>query len=426
MTDWVSGDYSAATDNLKIQYTKGAFESSLLRSSRKGALSPMDQDLLRDVLYEQTLVYRKKVPDGKFGYQIEQTHAVQATGQLMGSTLSFPILCTVNLCCYWAAMEEFLKKELQPRDLPVLVNGDDILFRSSPRFYKIWLKWIEEVGFELSVGKNYVHPRFFTVNSVLHAWDHGKPRLIPYLNAGLLTGVSKLSGREAQRTVPIWDFYNAVVPMASDPVRAHKRFLHYHRDNVKAFTQDGEYSLFLDPKFGGLGFQLPAALRSSIKFTGFQRKFGTFLRGLALQPFDGQFSELKPFRGIVVAKRPSAVQRRKYHYSHFLAHRPFWPLNFDEREVLRTEAALRNAQMTSTLVDPDRPVVEIRRPDRQVLRDFRLSDQKCAKLHDLLQDEIVYVEKAPWLSSPEYLRGLHLSDEVIKVMTAAAIEPTTV
>jgi hypothetical protein len=75
----------------------------------------------------------------------------------MGSILSFPILCVVNLLCYWRAVERYWGKQVSLRKLQVLINGDDILFRANARLYAIWQEEIKEVGFELSVGKNYIH-----------------------------------------------------------------------------------------------------------------------------------------------------------------------------------------------------------------------------------------------------------------------------
>ena len=115
------------------------------------------------MLYEQLLLHYPK--DGP-------TATLQTDGQLMGSNLSFPILCVINLIGYWTTLEEYTGLRFEPNCLPVLVNGDDILFRiPKPRpddphtFYELWNKNITLFGFELSVGKNYIHDRVFTVNS---------------------------------------------------------------------------------------------------------------------------------------------------------------------------------------------------------------------------------------------------------------------
>jgi hypothetical protein len=91
-------------------------------------------------------------------------------GQLMGSILSFPVLCAINLASYWCALEEYTGCTYKKEELPCLINGDDILFKSNDAFYTVWQKWITKAGFTLSVGKNYISPHFITVNS--ESWLH--------------------------------------------------------------------------------------------------------------------------------------------------------------------------------------------------------------------------------------------------------------
>jgi hypothetical protein len=153
---WVSGDYSAATDGIKLEYTKSCFEAFLNAAELDG----VTRAILRSVLYEQIIVYNDSV-------------VMQKRGQLMGSPLSFPILCMINFLTYWRSMERYLLKSINHFEkLPVLINGDDILFGSNSVHYELWIEELKEVGFSLSIGKNYCSPKILTVNSVLF-WDHG-------------------------------------------------------------------------------------------------------------------------------------------------------------------------------------------------------------------------------------------------------------
>jgi len=362
--DWVSGDYSAATDKLKIDYTKAAFEASL----KKSRLGEEEKGFLRAVLYEQELHYPKKYEE-KGGLDPVR----QETGQLMGSTLSFPILCCVNLVCYWRTLESYLGHRVALRDLPVLVNGDDILFKTNPVFYEAWKKNISEAGFELSLGKNYVHPRFCMINSEGFLWSNDRVRPVGYLNVGLLTGQSKLGGARAALSVSsIWDYYNEVIDGANDPVRAHRRFIHYNKAQVESYTQKGMYNLFAHQALGGLGFKLVPELYDLNHFTPFQAKFGRFLEGLTSQSFTGEFSRVPPFRGIVhEAKAPRVVQRHIYHQGSFHLEDPFKPLASNERRVQSSTICLRNAVLASVYASPEKPVLVIRPPDRVILRAFR-------------------------------------------------------
>jgi hypothetical protein len=402
---WVSGDYSAATDNLKLAYTKLAFEKALCQSG----LAEEDKNSLRDVLYEQELHYPPTM--NKSG---ELDPTLQRTGQLMGSTLSFPILCAVNLVCYWMTLESFLGHSVSARSLPVLVNGDDILFRCNEEFYRMWLKNIHEVGFELSLGKNYVSKRFLTVNSTGFLWDGVTFHGCGYLNVGLLTGQSKLSGRSETQVSPIWSYYNEVIRGAVDPVRAHERFLHYNREVIDDLTQSGNYSLFLDPLYGGLGFHLDPRLETSVRqtsegprpmvrFTPFQRRFGHFLRRAAKQPFEGEFEKFRPFRGIVVPSSTKMPVRHLYHFGHFKT-RAMWgpadssgrlytPLGEGETLAMDSDRPVQSALMSFSIHSRDpEMIVSVRPPDRSTLRAFRASMEPYRGIHKLLCANLSWVE----------------------------------
>ncbi|APG77197.1 RNA-dependent RNA polymerase [Hubei narna-like virus 12] len=141
---WISGDYSAATDSFAIEASKallqGILESIDHEPTKRWAMKEISPHLL--------------VYPGSSGL----TPVLQESGQLMGSLLSFPLLCLLNDC---TAQFSGLKPD------QYLINGDDILIRAPKKFYPIWKERVQEFGLELSLGKNYVHPRFGTVNSQL-------------------------------------------------------------------------------------------------------------------------------------------------------------------------------------------------------------------------------------------------------------------
>jgi len=391
---WVSGDYSAATDNLKIFYTKMAFEESLLKARYSEDL----QDRLRAVLYEQEIVY----PDSTGIDPVEQL-----TGQLMGSTLSFPILCTVNLCAYWMSLERYLHKitgqtrRIKCRDLPVLVNGDDILFRTNRDHYAMWREIVAEVGFELSQGKNYVHNEYFTVNSQGFFWNKGKPMEVPYLNVGLLTGQSKLAGRLSERMSPVWDYYNQVIDGAISPVRAHRRFFHYHKENINELTASGEFSVFAHPALGGLGFKLHPEVKSGIYFTPFQRRFAYYLGHLLRQPFEGDFSKFSPFRGLIHERRSmsTSVHRKRFHHGFYEVRPQVGPLMEGEREVRNVEEAMESARLSLGL-NTEKVVLVVRPPDHKIMTGFRSSQTYEANDSKVTSFPYRWIEIKPILPKP--------------------------
>jgi len=76
----------------------------------------------------------------------------------------------------------------------VLVNGDDILFQADKGLYDVWKSVTQNFGFQLSIGKNYVHTKYLTANSTLyevnvdsrtHQCIFGH---VPFINWGLVRG----------------------------------------------------------------------------------------------------------------------------------------------------------------------------------------------------------------------------------------------
>lgn len=287
-THVVSGDYKGATDRIAIRATKMCFEMILDMVDfnlhwNTEITSSQYRDTLCDVLYEQLLHYGENGPD----------ITRQTNGQLMGSNLSFPILCAINLIGYWIALEKYLGMRVLPEELPVLVNGDDILFRT-PRpepenpesFYEIWKASIDTLGFKLSVGKNYIHDSIFTVNSECWIVSGGETpsfRRIRHFDVGLLTN-NNSAARLENRTLPLADRLNQVLEGARNKRRAWDRLKHYYKAELKEWMQvtrhnDGNittFNVFAAVPLGGLGVKVPEGVDPN--FTNFQRRFSTFQR----------------------------------------------------------------------------------------------------------------------------------------------------
>jgi hypothetical protein len=242
---FLSGDYSAATDKISITCTKIVMESFL---SRCKSLSEDRKEILRRVIYEQVIEYPERLGDKILNIP----DLDQRNGQLMGSTLSFPILCIVNLVCYWMALEVGHLEEVPLEKLPVIVNGDDILFPTNDDVHRNWTNMIKDAGFELSIGKNYRHRRYLTVNSLLFEFVDDRVSEINYFNVGLLTGQSKLGQAKMGGINSLKDCYNKVMEGAQNKLRAHSRFIYYN----KAQLPSSETNWFISDQLGGLGFNL--------------------------------------------------------------------------------------------------------------------------------------------------------------------------
>lgn len=143
---FVSGDYEAATDNLHMDIMELAIEM----------LCPYVPER-----YHSWLRWEAHEHDIEYPTWTELPKIRQTRGQLMGSLLSFPILCLANAAILGITMGKDLK------DLQALINGDDILFCARPRKVRDWKKNTKLIGLKPSVGKNYESNKFCSINSQL-------------------------------------------------------------------------------------------------------------------------------------------------------------------------------------------------------------------------------------------------------------------
>lgn len=411
--EWVSGDYSAATDGADIRHTKAAFEASITcglfnseNPPSRGAL-----DVLRSVLYEQKIHY-----PAKFGIPAFQ----QVSGQLMGSTLSFPILCVLNVVCYWIAFEQYFGEEYLLDLLPVLINGDDILFRADQEFYALWQSIIVEVGFELSLGKNYIHPNLLTINSQMYRFtaQDGLLTKLGFMNTGLLTGQSKITGRETARAAPVWDYFNETISGCLDPERTKRRFIHYHRARIEELTLK-KYNLFCPFERGGFGFNCDRLDPKGEYYTVYQRCLATFLKKeLRSDPSAAQKLSLVSDRKRIIHTRWRGVPKLE------LSSRvgPHARGLFEVRE----EESITLPPMAEDL-DPERPDLKVRYFRGSLLTRFR-AELKAGTIrpmaprnirhfpfHVLERSEYAPLGRDPQgiLSPPEYADYLRLQERDI-------------
>nr|UJQ92840.1 MAG: putative RNA-dependent RNA polymerase [Narnaviridae sp.] len=138
---WLSGDYTAATDSFPMWVTEALVE---------GILSEIDHEPTKRWVRWEVSPHEIRYPGDRTG--------VQTSGQLMGSLLSFPLLCFLN---------DFVMQESGFDPLSYLINGDDVVARSEMDNINRWRKLSPKVGLELSVGKNFIDRDFCTVNSQL-------------------------------------------------------------------------------------------------------------------------------------------------------------------------------------------------------------------------------------------------------------------
>jgi hypothetical protein len=281
---YVSGDYQSATDNLRSEL--GLFTWQIIAEStlifwqgRICMLSETPYYLLgRKCIAFHRLFYGK----GRNEISVEQSW-----GQLMGSPMSFPILCIINAAASLVAMDEHLHKCTRMR-----VNGDDIGFIANESTYATWKYTTQVCGLEFSLGKNYISRDFLIMNSELRRptdgmihtekvvgqifdpdtelWyekvvDEEKPRpwkLEGFLNQSILYGTVKKGLQAGQKKDLIWTDLESLSHEALRGI-PEKQQLRVHRTFIKAQkpvieTVPFGCNLYIPRSLGGAGVVIPA------------------------------------------------------------------------------------------------------------------------------------------------------------------------
>jgi hypothetical protein len=227
---WFSIDYSAATDGLSYKYS-GRILELLTRylPSRERKLASLvlgPHDLYYPNLDAEKAEFvdgvMQPVPVGAPVYR-----GVQKNGQLMGSILSFPILCLANLGVYLLNMQEHQKTWTHEDRLNhVLVNGDDMVYAAPKDLWASHIKIGRSVGLEMSVGKAYTHYNYLNINSTsIHCnlrSNHRSPFQIDYLNSGLFFGQHKVQGPRCEDSLETSDSVIQQPTYAAEHSRAKK------------------------------------------------------------------------------------------------------------------------------------------------------------------------------------------------------------
>jgi len=151
---WVSGDYESATDNLNPSLSEACLDE----------IWHMMGFPIEDLAILNCTMSGHDIDYSEVGYGVEK----QKWGQLMGSPLSFPILCIINAAVTRLAFETAHGRTMSLVDTPMTINGDDVLFYShSDECYSIWKDLTAAAGLKFSLGKNYTSADFAMINSVL-------------------------------------------------------------------------------------------------------------------------------------------------------------------------------------------------------------------------------------------------------------------
>jgi len=229
---YISGDYKDATNQLKSWVS----ETIANAIADEAGLDKVERELF-------IISLTKHIFDG----------ILQKTGQLMGSITSFPILCIANAAMTRWAMEIAENKKILLRDCALLINGDDVVFKSNIKAYKAWQIITKGVGLEESLGKTFVSSQFLEINSrtylrteprkEVYINTQGKPVVrdqpftkIKFVNMGLLTGQKRSGGKTSMKEeesedpigVRATELLNSCPESMTE--RVYTEFLQYHKE----------------------------------------------------------------------------------------------------------------------------------------------------------------------------------------------------
>lgn len=158
---FLSGDYESATDFLSTEVAELMLDTMAETSGLPVELWESARETLRPLIH---LPDDYKDPQGRSAIVLRR-------GQMMGSLLSFPLLCLQNYC----ATTYILGK-----DRPLLINGDDLLTCVTRNEYRRWLTELPNLGLKPSAGKTGLSRSFFTINSTYFKLVGRRAYLAPF------------------------------------------------------------------------------------------------------------------------------------------------------------------------------------------------------------------------------------------------------
>jgi hypothetical protein len=264
----VSGDYVASTNRLHGWVSETISDRIMLRLGEN--LPKKDLEKLPDN-YMSDLKRLMKVALTKHIFVVDDKEIPQTEGQLMGSIVSFPILCIANAAlCRMALEGASLSGRSRPityrvtrngrgRPAPLLVNGDDCLLYGPKQILReCWESICGFAGLESSIGKTYFSSSFCTINSTIFKNNGGVWTEAKYINLGLMKGYKRMGVgtkkgfnpqvgihqlgvicRELKRTCPV-----RLWPIVK------RRFLYY---NMIELSRYPDLPWFVPEWLGGIG-----------------------------------------------------------------------------------------------------------------------------------------------------------------------------
>jgi len=186
----------------------------------------------------------------------------QVWGQLMGSVVSFIVLCIANAAVIRSAFEQCMGVEASLETIPAVVNGDDGAVKAPAEFLPIWKDIAAVSGLEPSQGKVYSHATYLNINSTSFTLQGDHLEHVPYVNMGLVMGMTRSGGskKSVEEVADATDRFGSLGSrhhqlMETCPPRlrlpVHKLFVKNHWDLLKSVR----LPWFVPEELGGVGLK---------------------------------------------------------------------------------------------------------------------------------------------------------------------------
>jgi hypothetical protein len=259
---YLSGDYKAATDRLK-SFVSNAVADALCNGP-----------LLKICLDFPQL--RVNIKRGLTGFKLADG-SCQIDGQLMGSIISFPVLCLVNATMCRMALEVGQRKTLLLKECPLLINGDDCLLRTNEAGREFWLRTTSKAGLTPSLGKVLWHKTIAQINSrnfkfsrdgfLNHRFERVYCKQIPVLMMGLFNCLSRSSSEVGNGQGRVGGTYGSLSSRVKTllklcPVEIRDQVRHRFMGakvlpKLKKVEGIRDVPWYVPSSYGGLGLPLP-------------------------------------------------------------------------------------------------------------------------------------------------------------------------
>jgi hypothetical protein len=288
---FMSVDYSQATNLIRSWVSLHVLDT--LRPIIK--LTDEEYKLARESLVDHVMLIPEEITRGGITVNEEQ-RAEQKNGQLMGSILSFPILCIANAAVLRWTKEVNNNKKLSLDKANICVNGDDGILKVCFNGQTIWETIASFFGLMPSLGKVFRSKHFLDINSTNYVYTPTSQNLLrptrwspkgsrqifqetKFVNLGLLKGMKRSEIKNDSQILA--DPINSLGAQCHELISkcypgteaiVYKQFLHFNAKTLARATQQN-VPWYVPESYGGIGLPILGDFKPTDLDLRLMRKF---------------------------------------------------------------------------------------------------------------------------------------------------------